>query len=81
MNAKVNQKQTQQKTDLPVVHNQDLVAIEHGVEPMGDRQHCAVSEDVSDRPLHQAVCFAIDCSGRLIQHYYARMTQNSSCHA
>ena len=52
---------------LSVVHDQDAVCVQHAGDAVGDGEHGAVPEGISDGVLDQSVCLRVDGRGGLVQ--------------
>jgi len=63
---------------LALVHNHHVVAVDDGVDPVGDGDHCGVLEVVIHQLLDLLFSHDVDVSSGLIQHDNFVLSQDSS---
>ena len=64
--------------DPPLIHDQNLIGISHGCEPVGDHYHGFAPDKFGQGLLHLLFIFRVKAGGGLIKNDDRRVFQNRS---
>ena len=66
---------------LPLIHDENPLAVGHGVQSMGNGQHRSLAEGLADQLLNELLRLSVDVGRRFVDEQDAAGTENGARHA